>query len=80
MAVHKALLLLPLLLLAGPEPCKGAVEFLGNQAQVSLEFSLPEDQSGSEDLPLDEAPLVRPLGLAAERGACGDHRLGSCNR
>ncbi|KAL4419216.1 hypothetical protein ABPG77_010658 [Micractinium sp. CCAP 211/92] len=61
MAAHRGLLLLPLLLLVGPELCSSAVEFLGNQTQTSLVFSLPADQSESEDLPLDEPPLARTV-------------------
>lgn len=67
--------LLSVFVFVRPELCSGAVVFSGDQTQTSLVFSLPADQSASEDLPLDEPPLVRPLRLAAGCCACLDRLL-----
>ncbi|KAL4422377.1 hypothetical protein ABPG75_008574 [Micractinium tetrahymenae] len=61
MTGRKELLLLVLLALVWPGPSRGAVTFLGDQKQTSLVFSMPADQSASEDLPLDEPPLARTV-------------------
>ena len=54
-----ALLLASLSLMAlGGLPCHALVEFGGNEAQVSLVFLGNKGETSSNDMPLDEPPLV----------------------